>query len=62
MKLKHRLSEPELLQLQQLMLREPRLPGEIENPSALVDLLGRGLVRLEHGRYWVEWENIGRTG
>jgi len=61
MSLKHRLSDPELTQLQAIMLGEPMLPSDIEDPAALVSLLGRGLVRQEHGRYWPDWDLIAKN-
>ena len=61
MSLKHRLSDPELAQLQQVMLGEPLPQAKVDDPSALVALLGRGLVRLEHGFYWPQWEAISRS-
>lgn len=61
MSLKHRLSDPELAQLQQVMLREPLPPADVANPTALVDLLGKGLIRLEHNFYWVHWEAISKS-
>jgi hypothetical protein len=58
MKLNHRLSDPEIAQLQQVMLHEGLLPSAIENPGALTELLGKGLVRIEFGRYWPCWDAI----
>jgi hypothetical protein len=58
MKLRHRLSDPEIGQLQQVMLHEGLKPSEIHDPGALTDLLGKGLVRIEYGRYWPNWDAI----
>jgi hypothetical protein len=58
MKLNHRLSDPEIAQLQQVMLHEGLLPSEIKDPGALTELLGKGLVRIEFGRYWPNWEAL----
>ena len=60
MKLKYRLSDPELAQLQETMLLEPLPQAKVSDPSALVALVGRGLVRLEHGFYWPCWDAISR--
>jgi hypothetical protein len=58
MKLKYRLSPAEIIQLQEIMLHEGLLPSAIQNPGALTELLGKGLVRIEYGRYWPNWEAI----
>jgi len=60
MKLKYRLPEDELLQLQELMLNEPLKPSDVSNTPALVALLSKGLVRLEHDFYWPNWDAISR--
>jgi len=62
MKLKHRLSPDEITQLQALMLHEGLLPSAIQNPGALTELLGKGLVRIEFGRYWPNWHAISHAG
>jgi len=58
MKLKHRLSPDEITQLQALMLHEGLPPSAIGDPGALTELLGKGLVRIEYGRYWPDWDAI----
>lgn len=60
MKLHQRLSDREVTQLQSLMLSEGQRPADIEDPGALTDLLGKGLVRIEFGRYWPNWDAISR--
>jgi hypothetical protein len=59
--LKYRLSPPEVAQLQQVMLGEPLPQSKVTDPPALVDLIGKGLVRLEHGFYWPEWSLIPKS-
>ena len=58
MRLCQRLSDPEIAQLQQVMLHEGLLPSAIHDPGALTELLGKGLVRIEYGRYWPNWHAI----
>lgn len=58
MALKHRLSDPELAQLQEIMLREPIPQASVSDASATVSLVGRGLVYLAHGFYWPDWDAI----
>jgi hypothetical protein len=61
MKLRDRLSDPELEQLQAVMLGEPLPVTKVKDPSALVELLGKGLVYQAHGFYWPAWDVISKS-
>lgn len=58
---KLKLSDAELAQLQQLMLLEPLPSAQVTDPMALVDLVGKGLARFEHGFYWPNWERFSKS-
>jgi hypothetical protein len=62
MKLRDRLSDREIAQLQVVCLREPLPAVQVVDPAALVDLLGKGLVRQERGSYLACWDAFPSDG
>ena len=61
MKLKYRLSEDEIIELQNVMLHEPLPPSKVISPTCITSLLGKGLVRVEHNFWWPCWEAISKS-